>query len=761
MAHKKKSAHKMAVEDFESSLSPGARRGLVSVGLALGGALMLMATFGSAGIVGQWIDAGLGLLFGWTRVLVALGLFVVAVGVLRPSSRHITPWTCAGIVLLVLSGTGLINALSLGSAGAGEITDAFLVSHGGYAGMLFERLGRVTIGFWGTIVVLAACVVASGILMLYESFDDIRTLYLGWQERRAEAREEALARMSGRLRVPHGGEGKELGEKKSASDREAPKEENDEESTLPSRAKHTLFGKKAEKDEPALTTKRQQKVELPMSLLDNRPLAPDAGNIEQNGDIIVRTLTTFGIPTEVVDVSIGPTITQYAIRPAEGVKLSRIVGLQSDLALALAAHPIRIEAPIPGKSLVGIEVPNKSIATVSLRTLLESKAFQRRETELTVALGMDVSGKAWVAGLEKMPHLLVAGATGSGKSVCLNTMIVSLLFQHGPDTLKLIMIDPKRVELPAYAGIPHLLVPPITKSEEAINALKWTVREMERRLDMLSAVGARNIAAYNKKSEEQMPFIVVIMDELADLMATSSRDVEALVVRIAQMARAVGIHLILATQRPSVDVITGTIKANIPARIAFAVASQTDSRTILDSAGAEKLLGRGDMLYTCADLPKARRMQGAFVSDQEIKNVVDALKDESPPEYNYEVLERQEGGGVVFGSSDGNDDALLQDAAEVVIAEGRASTSLLQRRLKVGYSRAARIIDLLEEQGVIGPGQGAKPRDILVSSLSELGKTAQSGQETPMVDSEFTDIESEVLEEEADDESPLARNERE
>jgi S-DNA-T family DNA segregation ATPase FtsK/SpoIIIE len=707
---------------------------------------MLLATFDLAGIAGQWLDQALGLLFGWTRVLVALGFFVIGIGVVRPGSRHITPWTYAGLLLLVLSGTGLINALSLGSAPVGRVSEAFLVAHGGYAGLLLEHIGRVTIGFWGTLVVLVACVAASGVLMLYESFDDMRTLWLQWQARRLEEQEEALARMSGRLRVPHGEHGKDggKGEHSSHNHETVSADTDDTDAAEAPSKKRSLFGGKPEKEESVLTTKRQQKVELPLSLLDHRPLAPDAGNIEQNGEVIVRTLTTFGIPTEVVDVSIGPTITQYAIRPAEGVKLSRLVGLQSDLALALAAHPIRIEAPIPGKSLVGIEVPNKSIATVSLRTLLESKAFQRRETELTVALGMDVSGKAWVAGLEKMPHLLVAGATGSGKSVCLNTMIVSLLFQHGPDTLKFIMIDPKRVELPAYAGIPHLLVPPITKAEEAINALKWTVREMERRLDMLSAVGARNIASYNKKSEEQMPFIVVVMDELADLMATSSRDVEALVVRIAQMARAVGIHLILATQRPSVDVITGTIKANIPARIAFAVASQMDSRTILDSAGAEKLLGRGDMLYTCADLPKARRMQGAFVSDQEIKNVVDALKDESPPEYNYEVLERQEGGGVVFGTSDGNDDALLQEAAEVVIAEGRASTSLLQRRLKVGYSRAARIIDLLEEQGIIGPGQGAKPRDILVSSLDELGKGHTASSAAPAaVDREFVDNEEE------------------
>ena len=405
------------------------------------------------------------------------------------------------------------------------------------------------------------------------------------------------------------------------------------------------------------------------------------------------------------------------------------MALQNDLALALAAHPIRIEAPIPGKSLVGIEVPNKSIASVPLRSILSDGAFKKSDTELTIGLGKDVSGTAWVAGLEKMPHLLVAGATGSGKSVCLNNIIVSLLYQHGPDTLKLILVDPKRVELTTYAGSPHLLVPPITKSGDAINALKWTVREMERRLDVLSRANTRDIASYNRKHEEQLPYIVFMIDELADLMSIEGRTVEALIVRIAQMARAVGIHLVLATQRPSVDVITGLIKANIPTRIAFAVASQTDSRTILDYAGAEKLLGRGDMLFMAPHLSKARRLQGAYLSDREIKNVVDALKDEEAPDYNYDIVESQRGGSTVL---DGNgDDPLLEEAVEVVIAAGKASTSLLQRRLKVGYSRAARIMDLLEERGAIGPQDGAKPRDVLIESVDELRGSTRTDRDLP------------------------------
>ena len=382
------------------------------------------------------------------------------------------------------------------------------------------------------------------------------------------------------------------------------------------------------------------------------------------------------------------------------------MALQNDLALALAAHPIRIEAPIPGKSLVGIEVPNQRVATVTLRELIESKNFQKRESPLSIPLGKDVSGLSWVIRLEKMPHMLVAGATGSGKSVCLNTIITALLFQNGPDDLKLILVDPKRVELTAYTGIPHLLVPPITKVDDTVNALKWTVREMDRRLDILSKFGARDIDAYNKRAEERMPKIVIVIDELADLMNTNGREVEATIVRIAQMARAVGIHLVLATQRPSVDVITGTIKANIPGRLAFAVASQTDSRTILDIAGAEKLLGRGDMLFTCAELSKPKRIQGAFISSDEVERVVNFLKEDGTPDYNFAITEITKAGTVFDEASD--DEPMLEEAIRVILEGGKALL-YLQRRLRVGYGRAADDRSA-RRKGVVGPGDGAKPR---------------------------------------------------
>jgi S-DNA-T family DNA segregation ATPase FtsK/SpoIIIE len=416
------------------------------------------------------------------------------------------------------------------------------------------------------------------------------------------------------------------------------------------------------------------------------------------------------------DVAVGPTVTQFTLKPAEGVKLTRITGLHNDLALALAAHPIRIEAPIPGKSLVGIEVPNQSVATVGIREMLESREWREKKDGLTFALGRDVSGKPWIADVGRMPHVLVAGSTGSGKSVCLNTLIISLLYAHGPDDLKFIMVDPKRVELQIYNGIPHLVTPVITDSEKTANALKWALREMDRRFDVLSKFGARDIATFNTRSQEKLPYLVVIIDELADLMVTSMQEVEGPIVRLAQMSRAVGIHLVLATQRPSVDVLTGLIKANIPARIAFAVASSTDSRTIIDHPGAEKLLGRGDMLFQTSDMASPKRIQGAFVSDDEIRRVVEYLAASSdPPEYDPSVVERSSGGGTVMNgmAADEDSDPLIPEAKEEIIRAGKASASLLQRRLKVGYARAARLLDLLEQEGFIGPGDGAKPREIL------------------------------------------------
>lgn len=454
----------------------------------------------------------------------------------------------------------------------------------------------------------------------------------------------------------------------------------------------------------------------PLSLLNGDAGRPSAGDIKANGNIIQRTLQDFGIPVEMGEVSVGPSVTQYTLKPAQGVKLARISALQNDLALALAAHPLRIEAPIPGKSFVGIEIPNRTIALVGLRTLLEREEYQRGGP-LMFALGKDVAGDPVYADLARMPHLLVAGSTGSGKSVSVHSILMGLLYKNTPLSLRLILIDPKRVEMAYYQDLPHLLTPVITESKEAIAALRWAVKEMEDRYKTLQAAKKRDIVSYNSDAQDFMPYIVIVIDELADLMASFGRDVESSIVRIAQMARAVGIHLVVSTQRPSVEVITGLIKANIATRIAFKVASQIDSRTILDGAGAEKLLGNGDMLYLSSDAGKPKRIQGAFVSDTEVKKVTAfILNQETEPEYNEEILKTKAAGSHGGGDEDGEEieDDLYDAVYAEVLATGRASTSYLQRKFRLGYARAARIVDMLESRGVIGPGDGAKAREVLI-----------------------------------------------
>ncbi len=467
----------------------------------------------------------------------------------------------------------------------------------------------------------------------------------------------------------------------------------------------------------------------PIELLEKETGKPSSGDIVANANIIKRTLQNFGIEVEMDEVNVGPAVTQFTLKPAEGVKLSRIMALHNDLSLALAAHPIRIEAPIPGRSLVGVEIPNKGFALVRMKNMLESSEFGKRSSNLTLSLGRDVSGAAILANLAKMPHILIAGSTGSGKTICLNVIILSLLYQNPPNLLKFILIDPKRVEFPVYSDIPHLLAPVVVDTQKTVNALKWAVSEMERRFELLASVKVRDIAGFNsnKKAIEAhgpLPYIAIIIDELADLMAARGKEIEALIVRLAQMARAVGIHLVLATQRPSVEVITGLIKANITSRIAFQVASQIDSRTVLDMAGAEKLLGNGDMLYLAGDASKPKRVQGAYVTEKEVRRVADYLR-ESAGSTGSEALESitepvATSSEILDGRFDfeeiegGTDDELYKEAKKIVIQSRKASASLLQRRLRVGYARAARLIDMLEEDHVVGPGDGAKPRDVYV-----------------------------------------------
>lgn len=462
----------------------------------------------------------------------------------------------------------------------------------------------------------------------------------------------------------------------------------------------------------------------PVTLLSDGPgHKADRGDIRKNASIIEKTLESFGISARVAEVNMGPAVTQYAIEIALGTKVSKITSLSSDLALSLSAPTgqVRIEAPIPGRNLVGIEIPNRGLEFVTLKRMLSADVMRKAKSKLSVSLGLDVSGNPVIGDIGKMPHVLIAGTTGSGKSVLVNAWICSLLFRTNPSEVRFIMVDPKRVELSGYNGVPHLLSPVIVEPDKILSALRWAVTEMENRYKKFAEVGVRNIDGFNDLSGFQaMPYIVIIIDELADLMAYAPVEVEDTICRIAQMARATGIHLVLATQRPSVDVITGLIKANVPSRIAFNVSSMIDSRVVLDMPGAEKLLGKGDMLYIPADQAKPSRIQGTFVSDSEVAKVVDFLKTKNTPvHYTEEVTNQPVGGGKKGGGNAGGGDGhdpLFEDAIRLICQHDKASASLLQRRLSVGYARAARILDQLEEAGIIGPGEGSKPRDVLVKN---------------------------------------------
>ena len=477
--------------------------------------------------------------------------------------------------------------------------------------------------------------------------------------------------------------------------------------------------------EHALTVEDEHYEFPPIQLLaegDKKGIKGGKKAVADTATRLQKTLYSFGVSAKVENVSVGPAITRYELKPAEGVRVSKIANLADDIALNLAAETIRIEAPIPGKQAVGIEVPNKENEVVTLRDIIDCDKFREHKSKLAFALGKDVAGNEVVTDIAKMPHVLIAGATGSGKSVCINTMIASIIYKAKPSEVKLVMIDPKVVELSVYNGIPHLLIPVVTDPKKAAGALAWAVQEMVNRYSLFASKNVRDIKGYNEAIEEQghkLPQIVIIIDELSDLMMVSPKDVEDSICRLAQMARAAGMHLVIATQRPSVDVITGIIKANIPSRIAFSVSSQVDSRTILDMAGAEKLLGKGDMLFYPAGAPKPTRIQGAFISDKEVEKVVDFIKNNGEATYNDEIIKQIENANntdqEIDNSGEDNSDPLLMEAIDVVVETGQASTSFVQRRFKVGYARAGRIIDQMEERGIISGFQGSKPREVLMS----------------------------------------------
>ncbi len=700
-------------------LSPETKRGIMVVVFTALALVSLLSLAGLAGSLGRQFFQGLSWASGLMAYLVPLILLSVAVSLykqdLNEESKHHSFYLriYLGAVLLCVGLGGLIHIFYLNS-GLSAFEIASEGRGGGYLGAAVSSPLFSFLGFWAGSLILVALIVISLLIIFDVSLKSLWEKKEDGQEKPKEAEAPVVHNLEQPvLKINAMGQSGFLEEKVLEKN---PKVANEAESKTSSQTIQTKTIKSPQLD--AMTVQDRKDWKLPQfDLLDDNQTAVDSGNIEVNVAVIKKTLADFGIEVEMGEVNVGPTVTQYTLRPAVGVKLSQIAALQNDLALALAAHSIRMELPIPGKALVGIEVPNKSTAIVRLREVMQTAEFVDYKSKLALALGRDVAGHPIIVDLARMPHMLIAGATGTGKSVAINSLFIGLLYRNTPQDVKFIVIDPKRVEMTPYNGIPHLLTPVVTENEKAVNALKWAVAEMDRRYKLLSEVGKRNIVEYNEASGLSMPYIVILVDELADLMSVAQAEVEAAIVRLAQMARAVGIHLVLATQRPSVDIITGLIKANITSRIAFAVASQIDSRTILDSSGAEKLLGNGDMLYTSAEFNKPKRVQGAYIGEKEVKKVVDFFKQQTGAViYNEEILEKPKRAlgipGLEGDSGDGDDDPLLQEAMEEVKRAGKASASLLQRRLRVGYARAARLLDILEAKGVIGPGEGAKPREV-------------------------------------------------
>jgi len=659
-------------------LSNDTKKSVIAVACLGLAAVLFMSGAGKAGPLGAALYTTLNTMFGWGFYMFPVLMVIVAVVFLFSREEKLIGLTIGGAVLFIIAGLGTI--------------DIIFPDKAGLTGSLVGSV-EIPFGYAASLVITFTILVASLLVTLNAP------LKLSWLARKEKESEETLETEKSMPDVKYV-------EEKPVETEEANEVEDIKE--IKTKAVKT----------PVAVPKNYKMP--PLSLLKSGTEKPSAGDLRANANIIKRTLDSFGIPVEMGEINIGPKVTRYTLKPAEGVKLSRIIALHQDLSLALAAHPIRIEAPIPGKSLVGIEVPNKSAALVRLGSLMGYEDF-RNSGSLAFALGRDVSGEPIFADIAKMPHLLIAGATGSGKSVAIHSLILSLLYKNSPATLKFILIDPKRVELSAYEGIPHLVSPVITETKKTVGVFRWAIAEMEKRYEMLLKGGARDIQSYNSKNKnEPLPYVVLIVDELADLMASYGREVEGSIVRIAQMARATGIHLVLSTQRPSVEVITGLIKANITSRAALQVASQVDSRTILDTSGAEKLLGGGDMLFVSSESSKPKRIQGAYVTEEEIKKVSEYLLDNNDWAFEERTTSFEEvpenGGKDLFENylEDDSEDPLYEDALNVVREAKKASASLLQRRLKVGYARAARLLDIMESKGVVGPGEGAKPREVYV-----------------------------------------------
>lgn len=706
MARRKKPVIREPSGSLFDDLSPHTKQAIAAVAFAVLAIYFVLSLLDTAGVAGDWTKWGLQEVFGGGAYLAPLACLFYVYALMRPKADdRVSISKVVGITIIFLS---ILASLELYEDTLGGLVGALLESP---LAMLF---GPIASG------VLFGALLLVG---LFLTFDAGFKLPGFMRKSEIENNDEDLDISINDPLSPLEKDDAETSVAADEKKKEVPLKINERSSNSVENFVVSAF--EGEYNPP------------PLSLLSKDKGKSQSGDVKANANIIKRTLKNFNIEVEMDEVSIGPSVTRFALKPAEGVRISRIIGLQNNLELALAASPIRIEAPIPGKSLVGIEVPNTQKATVGLASLLGSAEYADSPKPLLVALGRDITGVPHFANLAKMPHCLIAGTTGSGKSVTIHALIASLLFRNSPEQLRFIMVDPKRVELTLYNGIPHLLTGVITDAKKAILSLKWAIKEMERRYDILQSERVRDVGSYHEKiyrpakaklskkaSDEEkaampepMPYIVIFIDELADLMSAYPRELEACIVRLAQMSRAVGIHLVLSTQRPSVNVITGLIKANVPSRIALQVASQIDSRTILDQIGAEKLLGAGDLLFLSGDLAKPIRLQSAYISEEELHGVADYLKTQSGT-HELESIDLDNVGGngseAAFGSmGGGDDDDLFEEAKQAVTEAGKASTSYLQRKLRIGYSRAARLMDILEERGVIGPQDGSKPRDIL------------------------------------------------
>lgn len=782
MGRRKKSENNKEAEQFEAkkkplvSIASDAKRSVAAVFLFALALVILLGFFGKSGSVGEFLNKNTGVIFGWGKLVFPLFLIVAGTVLLFRKETAFYVFKLIGLMVTLIGIAGFFHwffdlekMAAAAKAGSG----------GGYVGYAVAFLSVQYLGEAGGLIVIIALFLSGFIVAfnfsiahfthkIIERIKDSKSEESGNFEapeignNELDKMEAAPEEIGGDLTIMEAGNKSEASSENDANNNIGKisfEEGNDcyvDEKVVVEADERKKRANNVNPEnifEKTVWHKRKSKDDNwqlpPVDILEKGLDLAHGGDTEKNIEIIEKTLKHFGIEVERGETKIGPAVTQYSFKPAVGVKISRILALQNDLALALAKHPIRIEAPIPGKSLIGIEVPNAVSAKVRLRNILENSGFASRKSNLTLMLGEDVSGSYVFGNLDKMPHLMIAGATGTGKSVAINALIASLLYQNSPQNLKFIMVDPKRVELSLYNGIPHLLSPVIVENAKVVSALKWAVGEMERRYRLLQDMSSRDINSYNDKVKannkvkrtdpetgeieeiefEKLPYIVIIIDELADLMGSHGKEVEGAVVRLAQMSRAVGIHLVVSTQRPSVEVITGLIKANITTRVAFQVATQVDSRTILDMAGAEKLLGNGDLLYLSSSSPKPVRVQGVYISENEVKSVVDFIKSQKTKTeegIGEDIMKSSEGGvnaTLDFSAHLENvadEDELYEAAKKEVIRMGKASASLLQRRLRVGYARAARLIDILEERGVVGPADGAKPREVYAAKNTPL-----------------------------------------